>query len=404
MQLIIYSSLLIYLSFYLFEGVIRFALNFVGADYFIFARDIILAVPLIIVFFQQVIQKKINPAFGIFFTIIILHGSISLLNIGSVFTVLYSIKVLMTMLAGAVFAPYLLSPPPWVLRVIFALWLITFFAVLADKYFVDYPWMGMETTIGDIQVEISRNWEVVGADKRAGGFMRSSINVAIIEPLLAFLLIFNLRAILPRLLVMAVTFATLFFTTQKGAFLAFFLTCGALLLPKNWQIPVLKLGVTLAIILLIVLPIILPQFIMPHGNSAKGVFSFESFYMRIEDVWPSAWQWIARHEVFPFGVGLGGIGGAQRFYAISSLNYADNMFILLYAYFGVMSLVYLGFLWWKIVRLPAIISDNVLCATSIILFLLVYGCVLSIIEDQMASLFLGAAIAIVFDKKYYARE
>ena len=404
MQLIIYYSLLIYLGFYLFEGAIRYALNFVGADYFIFARDIILAVPLIIVFFQQVIQKKINPAFYIFAFIILVHGSISLLNIGSVFTVLYSIKLLMTMLAGAVFAPYVLSPPPWVLRVIFALWFITFLGVFADKYFIDYPWMGMETTIGDIQVEISRNWEVIGADKRAGGFMRSSINVAIIEPLLAFLLIFNLRKFLPKLLIMVMTMATIFFTTQKGAILAFALTCGTLVLPRKWQILALKLGVSLAMILLIALPIILPQFTMPHGNAAKGVFSFESFYMRIEDVWPSAWRWIARHEAFPFGVGLGGIGGAQRFYALSSMNYADNMFILLYAYFGVMSLVYLGFLWWKIVRLPAVVYDNVMCAMSIILFLLLYGCVLSIIEDQMASLFLGAAMAIMFDKKRYSGE
>ena len=74
----------------------------------------------------------------------------------------------------------------------------------------------------------------------------------------------------------------------------------------------------------------------------EGVFSFSSFYQRIEEMWPQAWRWIHYHEAFPFGVGLGGISGAQRLYALNDMNAADNMFILMYAYFGVMSFVYLG--------------------------------------------------------------
>ena len=73
-----------------------------------------------------------------------------------------------------------------------------------------------------------------------------------------------------------------------------------------------------------------------------GVFSFTSFDMRIVRTWPEAWEWILHNEVFPFGVGLGGIGGAQRFYAANFFNPSDNLFIFLYANFGLMGIVYLA--------------------------------------------------------------
>ena len=77
------------------------------------------------------------------------------------------------------------------------------------------------------------------------------------------------------------------------------------------------------------------------GDSG-GVFSLTSFAMRIVRTWPEAWEWILHNEVFPFGVGLGGIGGAQRFYAANFFNPSDNFFIFLYANFGLMGVVYLG--------------------------------------------------------------
>ena len=66
-----------------------------------------------------------------------------------------------------------------------------------------------------------------------------------------------------------------------------------------------------------------------------GVFSFASFAMRISDTWPDAWRGSCNNQVFPFGVGLGGIGGAQRFFAENFFNPSDNLFIFIYANFGV---------------------------------------------------------------------
>ena len=72
------------------------------------------------------------------------------------------------------------------------------------------------------------------------------------------------------------------------------------------------------------MPLFTLGLLMPQNG---GVFSFASFAMRISRTWPDAWQWILNHDVFPFGVGLGGIGGAQRFYAANFFNPSDNLFV-----------------------------------------------------------------------------
>jgi|CXWL01.1.fsa_nt_gi hypothetical protein len=392
MHILIYLCLATYFSFYLFEGPIRYGLNAIGADYLIFIRDLLLVLALSVgIIIRQRLKQKLHPAFYIFAIIILIHGFISLVNIGSAFVIFYCIKLLFTALAGAVLAPYLMNPPKQVVLVVLALFIITFIGVLIDKYdFIEYPWTGLKATMGEIQVDISRDWDISGADKRAGGLMRSSINVAIVTPLLAFILLFNIRSLLGRIIIMLVTVMILYCSTQKASILAFAFVCGLLLAFHKRPIPALKIGISFAFVLMVVLPILLPQFIMPND---QGVFSLKSFYMRVEDVWPKAWLWIERKEVFPFGIGLGGIGGAQRFYSEEYFSPADNMFIFLYAYFGLLSFVYMGWLWWRCMRVSDKQSSSTIHALSIVMFITFYGIAMSMIEDQMVTLFLGAATA-----------
>jgi hypothetical protein len=305
--------------------------------------------------------------------------------------VIYSVKMLMTLVAGALLADRILKPSRVMLALFSFLWLASFIGISLDKYYVEFPWTGLETFIGDVKVEISRDWQISGVDKRAGGFMRSSINAATVMPLLAFVLMFNLRRWPLKLLVALLTIPAVVWTTQKGPIIAYLLTLMLLAVYPKKPIPLLRLGVWAMLALVVGLPIILSGNSMPSANG--GVFSFSSFYQRIEQMWPEAWQWIHYHEAFPFGVGLGGISGAQRLYALNDMNAADNMFILMYAYFGVMSFVYLGFIGIVALLTPGKSSKSAAQAMATIVYLLAYGCVISLLEDQMASLFLGAALA-----------
>jgi hypothetical protein len=125
--------------------------------------------------------------------------------------------------------------------------------------------------------------------------------------------------------------------------------------------------------------------------------------MRISLTWPDAWNWILHNEVFPFGVGLGGIGGAQRFYAANFFNPSDNLFIFLYANFGVMSLIYLGWLARVGRGLPNELQSVAIGALGVLAFNLAYGVALSMLEDQVSALFVGASAGLLWQLHQLAR-
>lgn len=390
MQSVLSLVVSVYIIFYVFEGVIRYVFHLYGADGLIFMRDVLLIVPLIFIFIRQFLRLQLHPAFSIFIAIILLHGTVMLLNIGSIMAVVYSIKMLMTILAGAVLSDKLFNPSRYLLKLALFLWAASLVGIALDKFYMEFPWTGMETSFEDIKVELGRDWQISGEDKRAGGFMRSSINAATVVPLLALLLIFNLRLRTLRVIVALMTLPALVWTTQKGPIVAFVVTLGIMAISFGRPILLLRLGICAMMVLMVALPVLLSGETMP---SAEGVFSFSSMYQRIEDMWPRAWQWIHYHEAFPFGVGLGGISGAQRLYALNDMNAADNMFILMYAYFGVMTFVYLGFIALVALQTPSRATKGTTHALATLLYLIGYGCVISLLEDQMASLFLGAALA-----------
>ncbi len=146
-------------------------------------------------------------------------------------------------------------------------------------------------------------------------------------------------------------------------------------------------------ILAVALPLATAGLLIPQEG---GVFSPGSFAMRISTTWPDAWSWIRNHGVFPFGVGLGRIGGAQRFYAENFTNPSDNLFVYLYGNFGVFGLLYFAWLSRLGRRLPSELQAAAIAPLAVPAFELGYGAVLSMLEDQMASLFIGAAAGMLW--------
>ena len=101
------------------------------------------------------------------------------------------------------------------------------------------------------------------------------------------------------------------------------------------------------------------------------------------------------NQVFPFGVGLGGIGGAQRFFAENFFNPSDNLFIFIYANFGLFCLLYLGWAVWQAFRQTPETRAAAVVPVAILAFNLGYGAALSMLEDQMSELFFGASVGML---------
>ena len=180
----------------------------------------------------------------------------------------------------------------------------------------------------------------------------------------------------------------LVWTTQKGAIFGYGLALLALLLSGRASSAALKAAIVCAALLMVFAPTVLIHFDMPAD---RGIFSFQSLIERIQQMWPDAWAWIGRFPPF-LGVGLGGIGGGQRFFAPADFNAADNLFVYLFANFGIASLVYLGGA--VLIALNARVRDfrHDGIALASLVYLFAYGLVISLLEDQVASLWIGATL------------
>ncbi len=153
--------------------------------------------------------------------------------------------------------------------------------------------------------------------------------------------------------------------------------------------------------LMIILPIATSGLLMPTGG---GVFSLASFGMRITGTWPDAWRWIANNDIFPFATGLGGLSGAMRFFAKNFYNPSDNLFIFMYGNFGVPALLYLGWMNYEALSVPAPVRPYATAALAILAFDMGYGSVLAILEGPFTALFLGAAIGTLWHLRQRALD
>src|SRR5215472_5801575 len=218
MQALFTTSATIYLLIYAFEGVLRYGLYNVGQDSAILLRDGLLDVPLAVLLVTQAFRLRVHPAFFVFAGIVALHGLIITLNFHTTLPAIYGAKLLANVLFGFIVARQILEPSrrlAWLLAVV---WGVSVAGVLLDKFVYTMPWMGLETTIGGIKVDVSRGWDIdSGFDKRAAGFFRSSISAAMLLPTLALVIAPRIRSLVIRLVLLTITCATVALTTQKGA-------------------------------------------------------------------------------------------------------------------------------------------------------------------------------------------
>jgi hypothetical protein len=393
-------SATLYVLIYAGEGAVRYGLYNLGHDDAILFRDLLLMLPLALLFAAQSSRGQVHPAFIGFAAIIAIHGAIATLNLGGSLPAIYGAKLLVNPLFGFLAARQLTRPGRRTLLIFALIWVVTLTGVVLDKFVYTFPWTGLETHVGGIQVDVSRGWDIDDSfEKRAAGFSRSSISAAMLLPVLALVIAPRIRSFVIRVALLALTIGGVILTTQKGSVVALAAVTCVLCLPKWSRHSVLCLACMVFALLDVALPLVTAGLLMPQSG---GVFSFSSFAMRITSTWPDAWRWIADHEVFPFGVGLGGIGGAQRFYAADFFNPSDNLFVFLYANFGLLGLFYLA--WGTALgpRLPPVAREEAVPALAVLAFLLGYGAALSMLEDQIAGLFLGAAAGMLWHARQQA--
>ena len=383
-----------YFGVYSLEAPIRYVLYNAGKDSLILLRDGLIVGPIALLIAAQALRLRLHPVVFVFGMLIVFHGLVLMGTVGSATGAAYGVKILINLLFGFFVAGLLLQPGNKVLTFLALIWCIMIVGVCLDKFVVTFPWTGIKTVVGDLNVDVSKDWQIEDPlSRRVAGFTRSSISVAAFFPPLTIVLLSRVRHWLIRVFLVAVALGVVALTTQKGSLFAIAPIGAVLCLPPSYRLKLLRLGCVAFVVIAIGLPFLVMSLHMAHGT---GVFSTESVYLRIAYTWPQAWQWITHHSMFLFGVGLGGIGGPQRVYAPDDFNPADNVFILMYAYFGVFAIIYLAIILYLALRPVTGSQDRAVTATAILAFIFGYGAVLSIVEDQSGALFLGAALGVLW--------
>ena len=93
------------------------------------------------------------------------------MNLHNAFPAIYGAMLLVNVLFGFIAARSLVLPSRRWLLLLGLSGPFSVFGVVLDKFFVTFPWTGIETHIGGISVDVSRGWDIAdGLAKRAAGF------------------------------------------------------------------------------------------------------------------------------------------------------------------------------------------------------------------------------------------
>lgn len=137
--------------------------------------------------------------------------------------------------------------------------------------------------------------------------------------------------------------------------------------------------------MMILCPVILPNYLMP---SSPAILS--SFYDRVQRVWPDSWANIDSHS-WIFGAGFGNIGVGQQFLRFEEVDSADNLFVIMYGYFGILSLVYLVLPMIAVLRLKSPIDAVGRYAIITLIYIFAYGIVINGVENALSAFMMGSA-------------
>lgn len=389
----------LYLSIYAFEGVIRYVLYHVGLSDAILLRGGLMILPTVLLLLKQAFSFRVHPAFFIFAGIVLLHGTLSTANLHTPLPAVYGAMLLLNVLFGFIAARQLMRPRKRAMWILSLIWLASVVGVALDKFVYAMPWSGLAAHIGGITEDVSRGWDIIGFEKPAAGFFRSSISAAMLLPILALLLAARTRSWLIRTFVLGVSVGAVFLTAQKASIIAIAVVGLLMLAPGRMRYTLLCAACLGFAAVDVALPLVRAGLVVTDNG---GVFSFGSFGTHIVQTWPNAWKWIANNEIFPFGVGLGGISGAQRSYAEDLFDPSDNLFVFLYANFGFLGVVYLAWAACQGLRLPDKIRPAAIGALAILAFNLANGAAQAMLDDQMSALFIGASVGMLWQLRQIA--
>lgn len=379
------------------EGALRYILTLAHLETAIYLRDLFA----VIVVVWRVRVEIHSPATGRpllkLLQILFVWTIIGSVYCSSVWQALLGLKMFLPLMLGIGACSSVYGRTSKIFPLILILWALATVGVCASAV-VRMPWVGLSYMVGDVQVVGSREWTIEGVSRLAG-LSRSSIAAGCqILFFAVFLMCFSRSRIL-SLVVWASSAPAVLLTTSRSALLGYAAASAFWFL--FWLFPSLhrvwRCAVPLMFGLVILVPLIPAdgfRFIesVTHGKAGQVA----SFFDRVENTWPEAFDLLATDGSFILGRGLGGIGVAQKTFEPEIENPADNLFVYLFVIFGPLSLLMLASLAFRVQRVNNIRGPAALHMICTALAVAGVGLMLNGVEDSCASIFAGMLVCQLF--------
>ncbi|KLD63200.1 hypothetical protein Y882_12370 [Dyella japonica DSM 16301] len=340
----ILSTIFIFLIFEVLQGPLRYYLSMMGGVVLAYAPKGLMALAFFFLLIRTLWTFRLDKtvmgtlagfavfaAVGVYFT----HG------IGQPVMGLFAlIPVLFGVIAEPAFSRLGERCLPYAL----VLWLCVAVGV-GINFFHSMPWTGFTYQLGDAEVEVSRDWSYFGVE-RIAGFARASFEAAMQLLFLGLVCSILVRSKVIAFIVWISTGILIAVTTTKTTLgLYFFLAILLPLMAPRAAPSIFKRVIgpmvpwTMALIgVLLPASTLVSKVGAGFANQDSGTL-LVSFGMRLAQMWPDTFTLIFKHGSALLGRGLGGIGSAQKIFEPDLYSPADNLYLYLYAVFGVFALV-----------------------------------------------------------------
>lgn len=389
-------TMIVYLMTDAIGGVARYYLWEVGFINLIYIPKIMALLTLLI----ALISLKINKLY--FWTIytLILFAGVGVFYVNDFLQIAFGLWVFVPLLFGIVAYRSFLHG----IQKLEGWFLVLFFIVCGGvllNAFINLPWVGFNYFLANVEIEGSRQISFMGI-ARLGGFSQAGYIAASYTILLAIFLMARKHSKILRCSIWFLAALVIFLTASKGIALVFLVLTGFFLCWRRFPDliwPTLALFVTIFAVIMLPLSSLYYDYSIELAEPGYYYF-FQSSVDRISDIWLTAFKMITEHGNIITGRGLGGIGRAQQLYEHPLYNCADNLFIYLYAVFGLMAFPILAIYGATTFQLNIRKNSLDRYFYMIVLSILIYGAVTNIIESTAFSIFVGLSLAHIFAKKH----
>ena len=394
---IIFYGIILYLLSFIVEGPIRYVLHSTGGESIIYIRDVFMVYILIAYMFNVLLLGRINKIMMATIFILFFHTIVGIFYLGKS-QVLFGLKLMVPLLMGMMAYPIFSSRPETIKKIFLIFFSIAVLGVFLNM-FVTFPWEGISYELAGHEIEGTRAWAAFGF-KRLAGFSRISFGVAAQILIFSIYLISHLELTLVTVPLWLLAGIAILATTSKSIMVAYAVISLFLMIRKiipNFY-DIYQKALIVPIIIMIVLPVW--AYIFSGSNVGMDILKnplLVTFSDRMLNTWPDAFNILQKQGNFFLGRGIGAMGVSQVYFESQYYSPADNLFVYALGFFGMMSIVYFLYIY-KLAQ--KIDLKNDLFYYYFILFFIIYGTLINVIETNFMLLFLGIWLRYLWSKDH----